>query len=49
MIAEISMNHLGICCATVVTAFTPLPWRQLLWSALRVSKKGNLPSFLARR
>ena len=49
MTAEISMNHLSIFCATVVTVFISLPWGQLLFSALKVSKKGNLPSFLPPR
>ena len=43
MTTEISLNQPGMFCATVVTVFTYLPWRQLLLSALRVSKMGNLP------
>jgi len=42
MTAEVSMNHVGIFCAIVVTAFTSLPWGRLLFSALRVPRKRNL-------
>jgi hypothetical protein len=49
MSVEINMNHLGIFCATVVAVFTSLPWGKLLVSALKVSKKSNLPSFLPPR
>ena len=42
MTAEISMNHLTIFCATVVTVFASLPRGRLLFSVLRVPRKRNL-------
>ncbi len=44
MTTEFGMNHLRIFCATVLTVFTSLPWGLLLFSALQLSKKGNVPS-----
>ena len=45
MTADISMNHLSILCATVVTLFTSGRWGLLSFSALKVREDGGLPSF----
>jgi hypothetical protein len=49
MSAEFSMNYLSTFCATVVIAFTSLPWARLLFSALKVRKEGNLHAFNTAR